>query len=183
MNLDDIHNVDVPEDVSTVSSRQLKEWEDLADEVQGIFSDKPNYYKAIVEKAKSDKRVNQAKRALELKREARLLHGQISDEIMNREVEIDDRDHIRASYADDSGKLTYIDPDEREMKLRIDVEDIEYRISESLGREVMSDEMHGKDVHVETEVLTPDRFIIVASEDTRKAQIEVTGNVVTHVEK
>lgn len=182
MNLDAILEVDVPDDLSEVSSEQIREWQDLAEEVRGVFSSKPNYYKAVVEKADSDKRVRQAKRALKLKSKARTVRAQLKDEIKNRQVNIDDREEIRASYVDESETLTYVDP-ERKLKIRIDVEDIEYRIQESLGKEVISDEMHCRGVHVESEVLAPDRVLIVASDGARKTQIEVTGETTTHVEK
>lgn len=182
MNLDAILEVEVPEDVSEVSSEQIREWQDLAEEVRGVFSSKPNYYKAVVEKADSDKRVRQAKRALKLKSKASSVRALLHDEIKNRQFNIDDRDRIRSSYVDDSDKLTYVDP-ERRLKIRIDVEDIEYRIQESLGKEIISDDMHGKDVHVESEVLAPDRVLIVAEDGARKTQIEVTGENTTFIDK
>ncbi|WP_435116617.1 hypothetical protein [Halolamina sp. C58] len=180
MNLDDILEVDVPENVSDVSSNQLAEWYELAEYVQGMFH-RIEYYEGTNDKANQDKRVRQAERAIDLRSKAGDVKSQIEDEIQRRELNIDDRDRINATYVDDSGLLTYVDP-ERRMKIRIEVEDVEYRLSEDLGQEVMADSMYGKDVHVETEALAPDRFLIVADDGPRKAQIEVTGETTTHVE-
>jgi len=182
MNVDEIDDVEIPEEVSEVPTEQLEEWDTLVSEVKGTYHKRRNYYKKTVRSADSDKRVKQAEKALDRKLKAGEVKRKIGDELKKRRVEIDDRDRVRASYVDDSGTLTFIDP-ERKLKVQIDVEAIEYRISESLGREVMADELHGKDVHVESEVLAPDRVLIVASDGSRKAQIEVTGTVTTHVEK
>ncbi|QIB75237.1 hypothetical protein G3I44_13645 [Halogeometricum borinquense] len=181
-NLDKIKDVEVPDDLSEVPTQQIREWQDLAGEIRGVFSSKASYYEAVVEKADSDKRVRQAKRALELKAKARTVRAQLKDERQKREVEIDDREFIRATYVDDSKLLTYID-EKRPLKVRIKVEDIEYRLQKSLGKEIMSDDMRGGGVHVETEALAPDEFLITASDGSRKTQIRVTGEVKTHVEE
>lgn len=176
MSYEKIHDIEF-EDPADLNSEQLAEYYNFANKVKDRTKGR-QYYLHIVEHEDDKEKVEEAEERLSQLKKASRIINELEDEHRRRRIGLDDREHVTARYFEDKEVLLYFDDINMERKLKLKVEAVEKRICDSLAAEILSDDLHGRDVRVRAELIEEDRVLVTAKGESRRAQIEIAGTPV-----